>query len=115
MTPEELRASIMTRVWTVYLLRRAADPAVLRLLLLSVACGLVLFKVSLANVWANMPRLTDPAAVATFYWGAFTQTEWLIKSLVLTLVALGAWLARDSRVLVWPAASRLNPYRLLRG
>ncbi|MBI2481973.1 MAG: hypothetical protein HYV76_00130 [Candidatus Vogelbacteria bacterium] len=114
-TPEQLRSIIMTRVWTVYFLRRITDPVVVRVSLLVLACGLVLFKVSLINVMANMPRLNDPEAVTAFYWEAFNHTEWLIKSLVLALIGLGLWLIKDSRALVLPMASRFNPYHLIRG
>lgn len=114
-TPEQLRASIMTRIWAIYLWRRATDPVVLRLGLLAMAGGLVLFKVSFINVMANMPDLTDPEAVTSFYLDAFNKTEWLIKSLVLALVGLALWLVKDSGALVWPMANRFNPYRFIRG
>lgn len=115
MTPGYLRSSIMARVWTVYLLRRATDPITMRLGLLLLASGLVVFKVSLANVMANMPDLTDPEAVTAFYLEAFNQTEWIIKSLVLALITLGLWLVKDSGPILAPMATRFNPYRLIRG
>ena len=114
LSSKQLQSTIMTRVWTVYLIRRATRPALLRVVLLVSATGLIVFKVSLINVFTNMPAMTDPSAVYTFYWNAFTQTEWLIKSLVLALTAIGLLVIKDSRAVLSPLASRINPYRLIR-
>jgi len=60
--------------------------------------GLVLLQselVSLKNVIANMPALTDVSALYRFYSYAFLNTQIAVQVAIIASLAVGLWLFRD--------------------
>ena len=85
----------MARVRRIHTLRRALGPTALK------AYGLVLFvfalisTVSVANVIANMPSVTTPGALGSFFVNALTHTELLVQLILGGMVVAAAMLVRD--------------------
>ncbi len=109
---------LLVRLRTVYYLRRLADPVVVKC---STLFGLLLlfwFQVSLLNIFANTPSVTQPSAFYHFFYSAFAETEWLVKTIIIamTLFMVGLVLplsrvVRLSRFMPVINLRRFQPFR----
>jgi len=85
----------MLRVKTVYWIRRAIHSTTLKALLLCALVGSAASLVSVGNVLANMPSISDMRAVADFLLYAFTHTAVSVQALSLLSTAVLLWLLSD--------------------
>lgn len=86
---------IMRRVYTIWALRRIFSPFSMKLLIL---LGIVKQSANLIfvrSVLHNAPSPLDPIANLQFFSGAFFHTNLTIKLLLISILALSAWLLRD--------------------
>lgn len=79
----------------VYYLRKVLNPFMLKCGAL--IAGAITFGslVHTANVVANMPALSDIAGVSRFSYYAFANTEFVVQTIIITLLFVAAWLIKD--------------------
>ncbi len=87
---QNLKVSIMRRVWALFVLRRATSMAALRLYLFAFLLWQTLLRVSLGHVWANMPK-GYAGEVVSFFERAFFNTETAVQALILATGTAGLW------------------------
>lgn len=95
MNKSQLSGNIMVRVKTIYWIRRAIHSPSLKALLLCAFVGSAASLVSVSNVFANMPSLSDVQATITFMLSAFGNTEISVQALSLLSTAVTLWLLSD--------------------
>lgn len=95
-TSDQLKMSIMGRVYVAYALRRVFHSSTVRAVLSVGSLAWIFSVVSVLNVLQNMPSLSNADALYTFSVTALSQTELTVQiSLLVFLVVLG-WYARDA-------------------
>lgn len=94
-TQEQLKMSIMGRVYMAYAMRRVFHSSTLRALLSVGSLAGVLSFVSVLNVLKNMPSLTNTGALYEFSVTALQKTEFAVQLSLALLFALVLWYARD--------------------
>lgn len=77
----QLKKKIMRRVYLAYFLRKAFNPLTMKAYLIVSFAGFIASQVSLANVVANMPSVTNISALYLFSTSAFLNTEFAIQLL----------------------------------
>ena len=85
----------MRRIYFVYALRTVLNPLFLKSLIALVFVWRSTAYISYGNVFANAPQLTDIPRNLTFMRDAFMHTEVTSATLLLSTVAILAWLASD--------------------
>ena len=90
-----LESAVMRRGRAVYYLRLVLTPFVLKPFFLAVLVTAIWFKVSVTDVFHNAWAIGEPASVYHFSASAFSQTELLVKVLIIGLVFLAGWLVID--------------------
>ena len=95
MNNSQLTGHIMSRVKTIYWIRRAIHSPSLKALILCALVGGVASLVSVSNVFANMPSFSDVQAVLNFFLYAFTHTATSVQALSLLSTAVTLWLLSD--------------------
>mgnify|MGYP001565821644 CR=1 FL=1 len=84
-THEEMKNTIMRRVWAIYLFRKVASPAV-RAGILAASIIILIGQVSVPNVVQNAYNVSDVMGLMTFMLSAFLDTSALVQ---LALLAFG--------------------------
>lgn len=77
----QLKKKIMRRVYFSYFLQRVFNSFTLKAYALVFFAGVIVSQVSMTNVLANMPRLTEVNALYRFSASAFLNTEFIIQIL----------------------------------
>jgi len=77
----QLKKRIMRRVYTTFLIRKILSPLAVKMYVLAAFVGFSVQFVSVGNVVANMPRLTDLSALYNFSTSAFLNTEFAMQIL----------------------------------
>lgn len=96
MNQEQMKKQIMRRVQTIWWMRRLiVNPLAAKIAIFSVLLTVGLFLVSVGNVLANMPNMSDVSAVAMFTLNAFLRTEWVVQGLLFGIFALVLAIGRD--------------------
>lgn len=95
MTNQEIRKNIMTRVYMVYLLRKARQPLMLEVAIVVLAIVFSTLFVSFGNVMANAPALYNPAELSQFFANAFLHTDAVVKILCVAGLIAALLLAKD--------------------
>lgn len=85
----------MRRVWLVYWLRRLTRPFMLKAYVFCAAALAAVSFVSLANVFYNMPSVTDIYGTYTFWSNAVLYTEMHVQVLLLITIAAFVFFTRD--------------------
>lgn len=91
----QLKKKIMRRVYLAFFLRRMASPLAVKSYMLVAFLGFLVSQVSVSNVAANMPRVTDIAALYRFSLGAFLNTEFIVQLLSVGIVLAMFLLLKD--------------------
>lgn len=86
---------IMRRVYTIWALRQVFSPFVMKLLILLGIVKLSANLIFVRSVLHNAPGILNPVANYHFFSGAFFHTNLTIKLLLISTLALSAWLLRD--------------------
>lgn len=109
---------LLTRVRTVYYLRRFGDPVVVKCTSLFVLLLICWFQISLLDIFANTPSVTSPGAFSVFFYRAFVDTEWIVKTLVIAISMFMLGLALPAVRFIKPTRfipvinlRRLQPFR----
>lgn len=95
MNNEQIKQRVMRRVYLIHSIRRAFRPFALKWVALCALAGFAAVLVSLENVYANMPRLTNVGAVSQFYFNAFIHTELIVQAVLVGTLALSYLLVKD--------------------
>lgn len=96
MMSTQLKNKIMTRVYAVWFMKKAADSLYLKLALLTLALWLMSFYVSVWKVAENFPKRIDLGAYYDFTISAFSKTE-MVTWFLFPIAALSVvWLIKDS-------------------
>jgi hypothetical protein len=85
----------MRRVYAIWMLRRIFSPFSMKLLILLGAVKQSANLIFIRSVLHNAPSLLDPMANYQFFSGAFFHTNFTIKLLLISTLALSAWLLLD--------------------
>lgn len=95
MNKSQLTGHIMARVKTVYWTRRVLGSPLLKAFLLAVLGAEVVSLVSISNVFANMPSVSDVQAVVDFFMYAFMHTATSVQALSILGTAITFGLLAD--------------------
>lgn len=95
MNKSQLTGHIMARVKTVYWTRRILGSPLLKAFLLVVLGAEVVSLVSISNVFANMPSVSDVRAVVDFFVYAFVHTATSVQALAILSTAVTVGLLTD--------------------
>lgn len=95
MKNEVISNRIMRRVYVMFVLRKAISPYAVRTYAISISLAGVFSLVSIGNVIANMPALSDISGLTVFMLSALLHTETLVQFLIFGTITVGIWLARD--------------------
>lgn len=111
-----LNNQVLERVRVVYHLRRLSDPIVAKSGGVLALLALTVVQVSLLDVMANAPSLTEPSAAYHFFYDAYLKTEWLMKVVLALALLVGLWLMTDAwrNVRGWRPHWRPQPLRFFR-
>ncbi|MBX4210492.1 hypothetical protein KW783_00780 [Candidatus Parcubacteria bacterium] len=90
-----LKQNIMRRVYFVYWVRRLTRPMALRAYGLAASAIVVSFMVSVRNIMSNMPEFYHLHDTTAFLFNAFRDTRHIIQFLVLAIIVVAVFLARD--------------------
>ncbi len=88
----------MRRVYAVFFLRELASSLWVKAAALAVLVAASALVVSVADVFANMPGVNEPAALYGFFTYAFLQTEYAVQALALGIAVLTAFIGREVAV-----------------
>jgi hypothetical protein len=91
-----LNSEVLTRVQTVYQLRRLSRPAVVKSVGLLALISATALQVSVLNVIANSPSPADPKAMYSFAYSAIYNTGWLVRLTTFGLMFVLGWLLGDA-------------------
>jgi len=92
---EQLKRRIMRRIYFMFVVRRALSPIALKLY---ASVSLLLFMVSQVSLWdiiANMPRVTNIGAFYSFYTSALVNTEFAVQAILIGIVFFIVWMILD--------------------
>lgn len=92
---KKLKKRIMRRIYLSFFLRKATGVFAIEVYAFVFFAGVLLSSVSLKNIFANMPKLTDVPALYTFYVSAFLNTELLVQFLLMGVFAAAFMLFKD--------------------
>lgn len=106
MTSNKTNQELLTRVRTVYYLRRLGDPVIIKCTSLFALLLICWFQISLLDIFANTPSVTSPGAFSVFFYRAFANTEWMVKTLVIAISMFTLGLAL-------PAVRFIKPSRFM--
>lgn len=95
MSYNELNTRIMKRVYTIHALRRLASPFGLRFWLFLISVSPVFAFVSIRQVMANLPPITDSGALYSFGESALLNTELAVQVGVLVIGLILVFTLRD--------------------
>jgi hypothetical protein len=84
----QLKKKIMRRVYGTFFVRKVSSPFAVKLYILVSFTGFLISQISLGNVVANMPQVTNLGALYRFSTSAFLNTEMIVQ-----LLSLGALIA----------------------
>ena len=96
MTQSKIHTNVMRRVHTIHALRPLTTTTALSTLALLLAVWGIGQQVWVAQVFSNMPSLTDTASVARFVLVAFAHTEFVVQALTVIALAAIVWLVADA-------------------
>jgi len=77
----QLKKKIMRRVYFTYFLRKVFNPFAIKIYTIVSFAGFIASQVSLVNVVANMPSMTNIDALYRFSTSAFLNTEFVVQLL----------------------------------
>ena len=103
----KLKKSIMRRVRAVWFLRRVTSPVFVKLYIFIILGWQFAVNVSLSNIFANAPGLSDLGKNLIFFTNAFANTELTIKLVLISILAIFIWLCFD----VLFGRGKLNNFR----
>ena len=103
---KKLKKRIMRRIYFAFFLRKATSVFAIEVYAFVFFAGVLLSSVSLKNIFANMPKLTDISALYTFYVSAFLNTELMVQFLLTGVFAAAFILFKDI------IKSHNTPYRI---
>ncbi len=106
-TQEQIKMSIMGRIYTAYFLRRVFRSSTLRAFLSVGSLAWMFSAVSILHVLKNMPSITNTSALYNFSVTALTKTEITVQLSLALLFVLILWYARDFFRAYTPSQSRL--------
>ena len=82
----DFNAECMRRVHSVYYLKKVINPITLEIFGLLILTAMGTFFVSLGSIVKNSPQIIDFPNLANFWMGAFYNTEWSNKALLMATV-----------------------------
>jgi hypothetical protein len=91
----QLQKEIMSRVYMAYTLRRLTQPMVLKLGALGAFVFLSTIFISVRNIAANAPAVSNPGEFSSFIYSAFMNTEVGIKVIFVGGMVTALLVARD--------------------
>jgi len=91
----QFKKSIMRRVYVIWIFRRLTTPAMLKLYVFTTFMWQSAYYMSLPQVFANLPAITDVSANYSFAVTAFSRTELMMQVLFAGIVGIGAWFVSD--------------------
>jgi hypothetical protein len=91
----QLHRRIMRRVRYIYLLRKVFNPVALRAYSCAVLVLITATLVSMSNIFANVPAVTDMNAFYGYVSYAFMHTELIVQILTVGIVVITLYLLRD--------------------
>jgi len=90
----KLKTAVMQRVYVIYWIRQLLSAAALRLYALIALSAALYVTVSVREVIANMPG-QGIVALYNFFLYAVVHTEMLVQLILLGIIAVVTWVARD--------------------
>lgn len=95
MNEVDLKNNVMRRVYIAYAIRKAFSPLMVKLYIAIVLGWQLTSSVSVSNVFANVPSITDPGNLYNFVTSAFLNTELWVQIIVSAFVLWVIWFSRD--------------------
>ncbi len=86
---------VMSRVRAIHAMRPFVSTSALCVALVLVSVYAVSQEIWVAQVIANMPSVTDVAALSKFFAVAFLNTSYIVKAFSIVAVGSVVWLARE--------------------
>ncbi|MBI5139856.1 MAG: hypothetical protein HZA94_00165 [Candidatus Vogelbacteria bacterium] len=90
-----LKTRIMRRAYTIWALRVATSPRVVKLLILIASVWQFKEHVFVSRVFANMPSPIDPSATYWFFSSAIVNAQLIVQVSMLAGAAFGLLVLRD--------------------
>lgn len=91
----QLKKKIMRRIYFTFFLRKVFNPLATKMYVLASFVGFIATQVSLVNVVANMPNVTNIGALYIFSTSAFLNTEFVIQLLFVGMLSATFLLLKD--------------------
>lgn len=95
-----IKHNVMRRVRAIHFMRPFVSTGALASVLVFVSVYAISQEVWVAMVFANMPSVTDVAALARFFAAAFMNTTFVVQAFSVVAAASAIWLARECTKLV---------------
>ncbi len=91
----QFKKSIMRRVYVIWIFRRLTTPAMLKLYVFTTFMWQSAYYMSLPQVFANLPAITDVSANYSFAVTALSRTELMMQVILAGILFLAVWFASD--------------------
>ena len=85
----------MRRVYVLWAFRKLTSPTAMKLLMLFAILKESFSAISIPNVIANSPSLSNPLASYNFFDNAFFTTETTVRIFLISIIVLLVWLTAD--------------------
>jgi len=95
MTNNKLKKRIMRRIYVLFVLRKLINAKAMKAYTVTGFIYGVLSLVSIGNIVANMPQISDLSGLLTFVLYALTHTEFVVQILIFGTLAVSLWLVKD--------------------
>lgn len=95
MTNDKIKKRIMRRIYVLFVLRKLINARAMKVYTVTGFIYGMLSLVSVGNIVANMPQISDISGLLTFMTYALTHTEFVVQILIFGTLAVSLWLVKD--------------------
>jgi len=94
---EQLKRKIMRRIYFMFAVRKALSPVALKLYAFIALLWFGVSQVSMGNIIANMPQVTNVSAFYDFYTSALVNTEFAVQMILAGIAFFIVWMIWDMK------------------